>query len=152
MAQAREHEEALIEAIDAGKTGQELPDGLSYPPPLTEGVHTVRIDVDGEETECVDIEGLAQILGTSLGALQKRGQRGDIQFTMHEGIRHYPLDARAQLQAALMTHEQIADELGVSTKTIQRWKKQAPSGLSRLEMVEFLRNKAGKRPRSDAVK
>jgi hypothetical protein len=109
------------------------------------GAPTFRLDVGGQPVECYDIATVASLLGASPGALRQRERRGKLRFPRHEGCRYLPVAELAEVGASLQSNEQLARDLGVSERTVRRWKEDAPDGLSALAMVEYLRQRAAAR-------
>ena len=108
----------------------------------------VTLAVDGVPTECVDIQTLADELGTTVRALQDRERRGQIEFVRHQGMRYWPKDNIADLSAMLATDKQLGERLGVDRHTIANWRKGAPPGLSPSELTRYIVQKAETAPRT----
>lgn len=138
----RHQEEALAEGIDQAKSADELVEAWNRVTERPEDISTVNLESEGKLVPCVDIETLAGLVGSTLNALRKREQRGDVHFLRHQGRRYLPVDQIPDLQARLVPDVKLAEQLGVVRQTIARWKQEAPAGLGPRQLLEYLGRRA----------
>jgi len=106
-----------------------------------DAVQTVTLEIDGEQVSCVDIATAAALLGTSADTLRKRERRGALRFLRHVGRRYLPFEGIAELAAREPTNQELADMLGVSERTVRRWKAEAPPELSAAQLLGHLQGR-----------
>jgi len=123
-------------------------DGESEAPTPTISRRVVMVPINGTLTPCVDIETLADELGTTPDALRKREQRGHVEFARHEGQRYFPADEVENLRAMVATNADIASAIGVNRRTIERWRKETPPDLSPAGGLRYLGERAKTAPRT----
>jgi len=152
----RLRQEDLLDALDSATTPD--PDdlailSLAQTDPGWLSSHTEHVLIGGEMLPCVDIESVAERTGKSVEALRKRHQRGGIGFVMHGGIRYLPVTRLPEVIAEITSDAEIAAKREVHRNTVAKWRREAPPGLTQLEMVKHLltrpKERRGRRPQEN---
>jgi HEAT repeat protein len=140
----RVQEAAIIDAIDeaTGATGVDYALlGLAQLDLDWLQTKTADLVVDGETVPCVDMETLGAILGKKPEALRQRHHRGRLKCILHEGLLYCPAAGIPEEFAASLSDAKLGELLGIHRNTVGTWRREAPPGLSAVEMARYLRRR-----------
>ncbi|MHB8995895.1 MAG: HEAT repeat domain-containing protein [Armatimonadota bacterium] len=136
----RLQEAAVIDALDKATAVDHARLSLAQVDTGWLQTQTKNLVIDGEMVPCVDMETLGAILGKKPEALRQRHHRGRLKCILHEGLLYYPTAGIPEELAASLSDAKLGELLGVHRNTVGALRREAPAGLSAVEMAQYLRH------------